>query len=232
MSSTVENIAQARQRLRMKHGVMVSDRLLAAAEEDRTSGVYDRYLRPPDALVLRNPEAWQYALEWLPRKGNIFAWGGEGLGKSSMCRFLLSAWCAAGWPVMDLAAERIERELAATASDWRASQAARTAIQMAKRCLVLLIDDVTNVRWTPRGIDTLREIVNVRHENGKPLLITCQTDMNELHAQIGAIMEEVYSMSLLRRLRPYKELCFGGESYRTEITGPAWAGMKVDELPY
>lgn len=219
-----EAIQAARQRMKMKYGGQIGSRLLDAAEEGRMDGVYDHYLNPPGAIVENAHRVhdfdvqgafavgagWMHALRWKPAYGSIFAYGPEGTGKSSMCRFLLAAWCSAGWPVMDLSATRIEHEI------WTVP--AKPLMKMAKRCHVLLIDDVTNARLTPRGVDALRQIIDARHEGCKATLITSQTDVSTWHDKIAEIMgDDVYATSLLRRLNPYVQIEFRGESYRQNM---------------
>lgn len=212
--TTWEEIQDARNRLRVRWGSNISTRLMDAAEEGRTEGVYDRYLNPPRTLVEKNPEAWAMSIRWTPRQGSIYAFGSEGIGKSSMCRFLVAAWCAGGWPVMDLSATKIEHDL------WKSEY--RSNLKMAKRCLVLLVDDITNARLTPRGLDIFREIIDARHECGKATLITSQTSIKTLHAKISDVMgEQMYGTSLIRRFNPFREIEFRGESYRLNIGGKA-----------
>lgn len=218
----LETIMEARARLKSKYGSDVESRLLDAAEENRTTDSYSRYLTPPPRLVayeqriILDPDnppnfapgaAWTFARYWTPKKGSIYAYGPEGVGKSSVCRFILAGWCAAGWPIMDLPASRLELDL------WKNEH--YTAFKMAKRCRILLVDDLTNARMSARGWDIFRQIIDARHESGKATLITSQTSYQVLHAKISETMgDEVYATSLLRRFNPFVEIEFRGESYR------------------
>lgn len=188
-------------------------------------GGYERYCTPPPSLVALNPDNWTWAETW--ESGSVFCHGPEGTGKSSMARYLVcryltlwresTDWDDMEWTAMDLYCPDLEA--AVHDRSYEGAAALRRMTEHAKFCGVVLLDDLDRPRWTGAGLDVLRGILNHRHERGKTTICTTNltpkalTDkMKEWHGgdNDGAV-------SLLRRLRPTKNMPFIGESYRREM---------------
>jgi len=135
-----------------------------ARGEEKFSDYKRDYSKPPTDIVLKNPEIWKWAQNWNPNKKheNLIIWGDKGVGKSSLCRFLLSRFSKLNCKSID--AIDIEGQ-------WWKDSYSQQSIN-AKMCDILLIDDVGSVGWTARGIDVFRSIIDCRHEHRKTTLIT------------------------------------------------------------
>lgn len=174
------------------------------------SGItYDlwRYQSPPEALRAMNPSAWAMARHLSAFPGTLYVFGPEGVGKSSLCRYLLGRAIKSGRKVQEVAAYDIE------ALWWRFEY--EQNLKRAAYSSVLLIDDVSNAQWTPRGLGILRSVLDKRHERQRCTLITSNCSIQDLARTFARVAgDETYAVSLVRRMRPYSELSMTGESFR------------------
>lgn len=200
------------ERTRKERALEVNQRI---SEHERRGDVlagFARYGRPPGELIARNQAHWRWAQEWRPRKRFIYAYGPEGVGKSSLCRYMLYRALTLGHSVMDVPAT------AFSASLWLIES--QKKLERLKYCGVLLIDDISNAKWSIHGLDALRTVIDYRHETGKPTLVTSNMDKMQLTEFMKTANDGTphNAMTLLRRFAPCTELKFVGTSYRKELT--------------
>lgn len=174
-----------------------------------------QYETPPADLRAMNPEHW----DWLENEWhgqNIVCTGPAGSGKSSLSRKALWMAVHRGHSAVDLSAMEIQRSL------WGLNADAQ--VERIKAAGDVLLDDIDRVRWTPHGLDVLREIINWRHEERLTTHVTCNVDLRKLkflfegaHAEDDSFGAE----TLLERLNPYEKRVFkiptGGTSYRRRM---------------
>jgi DNA replication protein DnaC len=139
----------------------------------------------------------------------VYAVGPEGVGKSALCKYLLTRDVDAGRLVRIAQMTRIE---AAGWSDRHADYVA--ALQ---DCSTLLMDDIHAVTWTDHGAGVLRAVIDWRHEAGLKTLVTSNITMRELAARLDNVMGDGWGLQTMRRLSPVHVLTMGGESYRLEM---------------
>ncbi len=166
-----------------------------------------RYQKPPKALEVMNPAAWEMARHLKAFPGVLYVFGPEGVGKSSLCRYLLGRAIKSGRKVQEVSAGDIETLW------WRFEY--EESLKRAAYSSVLLIDDVSNAPWTPRGLGILRSVLDKRHERQRCTLVTSNCSIQDLARTFARVSgDETYAVSLIRRMRPYSELSMTGESFR------------------
>lgn len=172
---------------------------------------FAQYGRPPAELVAKNEAHWLWAETWRPCAGVVYCYGPEGTGKSSLCRFLLYRTIAMGEHVIEVPATAFSGHL------WLIESVKK--LDALKYINVLMLDDISNARWSVQGLDSLRTVIDYRHETGKATLITSNMDKIQLTEFFNTASDGTpyNAMTLLRRFSPCKELQFTGKSYRTEL---------------
>lgn len=188
---------------------MSHENITMAVEEGRVAPGFERYLKPPRGLVEKNHAVWRWAKTWRREDGNLFVHGPEGVGKSSLCRFLLARSIESSGRVYDLAAARIESEF------WKIGR--EDEISRARFTTLLLIDDIGSVTFTSRGLNILRQILDYRHEQRRCTLVTSNVSPEELHKRFSFVEGEQFATSTLRRLRPLKIVEMTGNSFRLNM---------------
>lgn len=188
-----------------------SSRLEKAEREGTIPTGLKRYLDPPEELRAMNAAAWRFADAFKRDRGNLLVMGPEGVGKSSLCRYIMAQqYARTSCASIAITGIDIENRF------WRFDADAQVA--NATSTPLLLLDDISNTPWTMRGLACLRQVLDARHEARRTTLITSNADEAELHAMLtGVASSEIYSTSLLRRLRPLKKLTLGGNSYRLKL---------------
>lgn len=177
----------------------------------RCSRDFDKYLTPPTELEQKNPAAWCRIRAWRYGAGSLFVYGEEGVGKSSACRYLLARGIAEGVSALDLSAQTIEDE----SCQWGSKALLFTRATFTK---LVLIDDIGNTIWTPRGLGQLRKILDARNNEGRETFITSNMTIKNLHAKLSRVVQDdVFVTSMLRRLSPVIEIEMRGESYRQTL---------------
>jgi DNA replication protein DnaC len=153
--------------------------------------------------------AWEAVRGW-DRSKNLFIWGPRGVGKSSAAKYALGRAVLDGWEVAHMPCTKIEREM------W---QAARTdVLEKCNRADLLMIDDLTNAPWTPRGIGVLRDLLDVQHENGARVIVTSNHSPQDAQRMLCKAADAGYVESMLDRLHPVTVCEMRGNSYRKELS--------------
>ena len=165
----------------------------------------EKYKTTPEFFRKQNPEAWAWADEW-HRECNVYAWGSEGIGKTSLCKYLL--------------AKDVDRLKIVEAPEMVYIQAiskrydAEDRLIPYLRCDTLLLDDIHDVCLKQDGYSVLRMIINDRHEHRQRTLVTANKSPNDMANHIDGICGGGFGLQMLRRLAPVKELAMIGKSYR------------------
>lgn len=174
------------------------------------------YAHPWPEAVEQNREAWKVARRWKPEHGNVIAFGPHGIGKSALCRYILSvfawncldrAYLLSG-PIADVSAVSLATKLS--------SYEHEVIFERLTRVGVLNIDDMDKATWTPRSLSLLWELIDLRSENRRPILMTANVAPAELHAQLCAARPDntAHASAVLARLRPHIELSMDGKNLR------------------
>lgn len=170
----------------------------------------EKYRTPEPGLVAQNAEHWEWARGIVPGGWHAFLHGAEGTGKTALARFILWRCIESGYRVAEVYAEDFEYRL------WQAGQEKR--IDALCGVPVLLIDDVSSVRWTQRGLDMLRRVLHFRHDRQLTMLVTSNQNDRKFAEVVGAAScDAAYAQSLLRRLRPCKKIEMKGGSFRAQM---------------
>ncbi len=167
-----------------------------------------QYKTPPEILLEKNPEAWAFASVW-KREINIYAWGGEGVGKTSLCKYLLCKEVDKGNTVQAptmLSLQSISKRY--DSEDYLYDYVS---------CKTLLLDDIHDPCLTQSGYSVLRMLIDTRHEAGRRTLITTNKSPLDMTAHLNGICGEGFGIQFMRRLAPVKELPMTGTSYRKTI---------------
>jgi len=164
--------------------------------------------KPLQVIREKNPAAWAFADAW-DRTQNVYAVGPEGVGKSALCKYLLTRDVERGKVVRIASLLRIE---SAGYSDRHVDY-----IYGMREASTLLLDDLHCVEWTPKGLAVLRSIIDWRHESGRRTLVTCNEVIAAVVARFDCVMSPGWGSQTMRRLAPVEVLVMGGESYRIEM---------------
>jgi DNA replication protein DnaC len=98
-------------------------------------------------------------------------------------------------------------------------QAAKIDIlEKCNRSDVLMIDDITNAPWTPRGMGVLRDLLDVQHECGARVIVTSNNKPQDVQAALEKVVDSGYVESMLDRLHPVTVCEMRGNSYRKELS--------------
>lgn len=170
----------------------------------RISGL-QQYKTPPDFIQEQNPQAWAWAYEW-QRQCNVYAWGGEGIGKTSLCKYLLTR-DVDRCKIVD-APKMLYLQSIAKRYDLE------KCIEPFQSCDTLLLDDIHDVCLKKDGYSVIRGIVDERHELHKRTLVTANKNPQDMTRHINEICGQGFGTQLMRRIAPVKELAMVGESYR------------------
>lgn len=127
------------------------------------------YAKPWKVAIENNPEAWSLAKTWRRADGNVILLGWNGVGKSALCRRLLfgDLWASQNpgeWSIADISGTAFMQRFCGFEATARFDRLAG--------CGVLYIDDLDKAEWTPRALSLLLELVDLRVENGRPILMT------------------------------------------------------------
>jgi DNA replication protein DnaC len=167
-----------------------------------------KYKTPLSFHTEQNPSAWAFADEW-QRECNVYAWGGEGIGKTSLCKYLLT--------------KEVDRCKIVEAPRMTYIQAIAKKYDNEKyiaaftQCDTLLLDDIHDVCLKSEGYSVLRAIIDDRHESGRRTLVTANKSPQDMTLQINDICGQGFGTQLMRRLAPIKELTMTGKSYRQHM---------------
>jgi DNA replication protein DnaC len=178
------------------------------------------YRNPPPRLVEKNPGVWDSRDEWMqtfPR--NLYVWGDEGTGKTSLCCNLLCHRLEHGFAVRQVTALDLELHLKYAFNE---NGGQKQAINELGRVSVLLIDDVSAAEWTPRGLSLLRFILDWRHRPNTPCETYCTSNLSptDMSGVIDRICGDGAGIQTLRRLQPVLTVQMAGSSYRMEMGAP------------
>lgn len=174
------------------------------------------YAHPWPEAVAQNRAAWDVAKRWKPEHGNVIAFGPHGIGKSALCRYIMAiyawncldrAYLLSG-PIADVSAVSLATKLSSYEHEGTFERLTRVG--------VLNIDDMDKAPWTPRSLAFLWELIDLRSENRRPILMTANVAPAELHGQLCAARPEntAHASAVLARLRPHIELEMGGKNLR------------------
>jgi DNA replication protein DnaC len=184
------------------------------------------YAKPWTQAEKQNPAHWKFAREWnlkdFSASRNLWLWGPEGVGKTALARYLLMRAYLGRYDSEErLWVEGTPHIAEVQASDFELAFVRMTAKEKARLqrlCAVdfLLIDDMANVAWRQWSLMKLWQVVHFRYERRLRTFFTCSMQAAALHDVFVNAWEENagFAMQLLRRIRPYWELQFTGESLR------------------
>ncbi len=135
--------------------------------------------RLPKALVAK-ANAW----EWRGGRSLMFAANKAGLGKSRCAFMALRRAFDAGKRCFALQAVRLERLATREIydDDRQARWAAERALDRARECSVLLLDDIDKPKWTPASEKELFELMDTRHAAMRSTIWTSNTLREDLGA--------------------------------------------------
>ena len=172
------------------------------------------YGTPWSDAETNNPEAWAFAREWRPRNGNVFLCGPEGVGKTAMARYMLWRAYEKNKSVAEISAFRLPR-----------LHYPEDTFEMYAGVYVLLVDDVSAVEWTDRHIQGLKELIEVRNDRQRCTIFTSQYTASVWHAAVCKAIPDNAALadSIVRRLRPFKEIEMKGNSLRKLLNYGDWA---------
>jgi DNA replication protein DnaC len=159
-------------------------------------------------LIEKNPEAWAFAAVW-KREINIYAWGGEGVGKTSLCKYLMCKDVERGNNVQSpsmLSLQSISKRFDS-----------ENHLYEYVSCKTLLLDDIHDPCLTQSGYSVLRMLIDVRHEANRRTLVTTNKNPVDMMSHLNGICGDGFGIQFMRRLSPVKELAMAGTSYRKTI---------------
>jgi len=178
------------------------------------------YRKPPTLLVSKNPDVWARAKnEWSSQfPTNLFLWGDEGTGKTSLCCKLLCWRVEDHFSVKQVTCLDMELHLKYA---YDPEKRPRQEINELCKVSCLLIDDLSAPEWTPRGLSLLRYILDRRHQPGSDLETFCTSNLNP--KDLGHLYDDIggdgSGVQMLRRLQPVESVQMVGSSYRKEMKG-------------
>jgi DNA replication protein DnaC len=176
--------------------------------------MYD-WSRSSPSIEKFNDAQWNWAKEWVPpgalgkNRGNVFVTGPPGVGKTYLCRTILSRFLWEEMSCASLTGQRfqdfmLDRKLAKEAFDYMG------------QCRILHVEDLDKAKWSERGFTAFREVLQARAENGGALLI-CANMAAEPMARTWAQIEGVSKatvQSTWERMKPLTTLQLLGPSHR------------------
>lgn len=134
--------------------------------------------------------------EWMPSCGKgLGLTGTTGLGKTRLLvRVLMRLKCS--W--LFLPSTKFAKCLTEQYEHWPVGSEALAKLKTAKRCDVLLLDDVGQENATQNASSALYDLIEYRTSEGKPILWTCNLSGEELANQ-----HKTRGPALVRRLREF-----------------------------
>ena len=183
----------------------VSETLLNMGAIDRATLKENEWTSNPElvlSMATRLPDLF--------RKDFMAAWlfGDFGTGKSFQAHLLLNKVMKQGKSVMDITGVDLAKRLRQFKDD--------KLISCAKRCSVLLIDDIDKATYDAKVVDGLWDILNDRSKNRRKTIITANISPVDFFDMISSACGGNTSKaeSLVQRLHPTLVLEFRGESFR------------------
>lgn len=173
-----------------------------------------RFRKPLTEIRTKNPSIWEHADTW-DRSCNLYLYGGEGIGKSALCKYLLALDVERG---RDVCAPPMVAIQQAAFSD-----PTRRSIQEWCYCSTLLLDDIHDTYLNDKGYSVMRYVIDFRHEACKRTLVTTNKDVVSMMEHLDRVCGDGAGMQMLRRLAPCRKFEMTGKSYRAKMNEEVFA---------
>lgn len=181
---------------------------------------FRQYLSPWREMRAANDHAWNIGESWSKtysghKRKNLYLYGPEGVGKTSLARYILGLAIRAGDVVFEVSCLDI-------GARGKSFDDARREKELEESSTVLLLDDLSSADLNSKDrLDALYSILGKRQSAGQNVIITTQESIVEFRDRVIRAYAQGDTQgsaeSLVRRLQPMMLIKMQGESMRPKL---------------
>ncbi len=163
-----------------------------------------------EAIMMENPELWEWARAWTPDMESAWYFGNRGTGKTFLARCILNALLDKGISVGELSAVKFNQIAKRRFYEWHEERKIYGQVQ------VLLIEDIDKAVWTPEGMSELYSLVDERYSNDRRTFVTTNATVEWCSQQWDEASRGNASLpgTIRDRLKPIRRVKLTGTTLR------------------